>query len=179
MNFTSGIAFGSMIGAENSSQRGGQLVKHLQGLKAGFYIIIRAMSAGKPHIKRILVVDDDPAMTELLTLLLQPSGAFVITARDGLEGLELVREFTPDVVLMDLMMPRMDGWKTCKAIRGFSSVPIIILSALDEPGMVATALDAGADDYLVKPVTSGELMAHIQRLVSRKPGQAVLSTAAA
>jgi len=82
-------------------------------------------------------------------------------------------------VLMDLMMPRMDGWKTCKAIRGFSSVPIIILSALDEPGMVATALDAGADDYLVKPVTSGELMAHIQRLVSRKPGQAVFSTAAA
>jgi DNA-binding response OmpR family regulator len=68
-----------------------------------------------------------------------------------------------------LMMPGMDGWQVCNQIRSFSKVPILVFSALDSPGMVASALDAGADDYLVKPVPSGVLIAHLNKL-TRRPG---------
>ena len=116
---------------------------------------------------RILVIDDDPAMTDLLKLLLQPTQAHILTANSGREGLELARKHKPDIVLLDLMMPEMDGWEVCKAIRGFSNMPILVLSALDSPGTVAAALDAGADDYLIKPVPSGVLLAHINNLMRR------------
>lgn len=79
----------------------------------------------------------------------------------------MARTEKPDLITLDLMMPDMSGWEVCKAIRQFSSAPILILSALDSPGLVATALDAGADDYMIKPVTSSSLMAHINRLVRR------------
>jgi two-component system response regulator ResD len=74
---------------------------------------------------------------------------------------------SPDVIILDLMMPGMDGWQVCSQIRTFSSVPILILSALHSPGLVASALDAGADDYLVKPVPSGVLIAHLNKLTRR------------
>lgn len=117
---------------------------------------------------KILVIDDDPAMTELLKLLLTPSLFEVITANEGQEGIRLAREQQPDTILLDLMMPEMSGWQVCKSIRKFSQVPIIILSALDNPGLVADALDAGADDYLIKPVPNRVLTAHIEKLVRRK-----------
>lgn len=117
---------------------------------------------------KILVIDDDPAMTELLKLLLAPSLFEVITANEGQEGIRLAREQQPDTILLDLMMPEMSGWQVCKSIRKFSQVPIIILSALDNPGLVADALDAGADDYLIKPVPNRVLTAHIEKLVRRK-----------
>jgi DNA-binding response OmpR family regulator len=117
---------------------------------------------------KILVIDDDPAMTELLKLLLEPTQADLLTSNSGEEGLRLVKEQTPDIVVLDLMMPKVDGWQVCKAIREFSSMPILVLSALDSPGVVATALDAGADDYLIKPVPSGVLIAHINNLLKRK-----------
>ncbi len=79
----------------------------------------------------------------------------------------MIRENTPDVVVLDLMMPEMDGWQICKAVREFSQVPIIILSALNDPSMIASVLDAGADDYLTKPTPSRVLIAHINRLVNR------------
>jgi DNA-binding response OmpR family regulator len=88
-------------------------------------------------------------------------------ANTGEEGVKLIREISPDVVILDLMMPGMDGWQVCAEVRSFSSVPILILSALDSPGMVASALDAGADDYLVKPVPSGVLIAHLNTLTRR------------
>jgi two-component system KDP operon response regulator KdpE len=116
---------------------------------------------------KILVIDDDPAMTELLGLILAPIQATILTANAGALGLALAQEHTPDIVLLDLMMPEMDGWEVCKAIREFSNLPILILSALDNPGMVAAALDAGADDYLIKPVPSGVLIAHINNLLRR------------
>jgi len=116
---------------------------------------------------KILVIDDDPAMTELLALILAPIQATILTANAGALGLALAQEHTPDIVLLDLMMPEMDGWEVCKAIREFSNLPILILSALDNPGMVAAALDAGADDYLIKPVPSGVLIAHINNLLRR------------
>jgi DNA-binding response OmpR family regulator len=124
---------------------------------------------------KILVIDDDPAMTDLLRLLLQPTAAQVITANSGSEGISLAKEFTPDVIVLDLMMPELDGWQVCESVRAFSAVPILVLSALDNPGMVARALDAGADDYLIKPVASGILNAHIKNLVRRsKACQGVL-----
>ncbi|MEW6092331.1 MAG: response regulator [Chloroflexota bacterium] len=116
---------------------------------------------------KVLAIDDDPAMTELLNLLLAAHGFNVKTANTGEEGVKLIREYAPEVVILDLMMPGMNGWQVCSEVRRFSSVPILILSALDNPGHVASALDAGADDYLVKPVPSGVLVAHINNLTKR------------
>ncbi len=116
---------------------------------------------------KILVIDDDPAMTDLLKLLLQPTAASIFTANSGMEGVRLVKESRPDAVVLDLMMPEMDGWQVCQRVRQFSTVPILVLSALDNPGLVARALDAGADDYLIKPVPSSTLVAHINNLIRR------------
>ncbi len=106
-------------------------------------------------------------MTELLTMLLKTHGFDVVTANNGTEGIKLIRDSQPNVVVLDLMMPGMDGWQVCTSVRKFSNVPILIFSALDSPGMVASALDAGADDYLVKPVPSGVLIAHVNKLTRR------------
>ena len=116
---------------------------------------------------KILVIDDDPGMTELLLLILQSSTATVYTANSGVEGISASKLYRPDVIILDLMMPEMDGWKVCQKIRETSQVPILILSALDNPGLVAKALDAGADDYLIKPVPSGVLIAHLNTLMRR------------
>lgn len=126
----------------------------------------------------ILVIDDDPAMTELLKILLQSLCAKIHTAFNGQQGVELCEKEKPDVVILDLMMPEPDGWQVCTTIRKTSQVPILILSALDNPGLIARALDAGADDYLIKPVSSSMLIAHIQNLLrrSRALSQTPIST---
>ncbi len=116
---------------------------------------------------KVLTIDDDPALTELLSLLLRTRGHDAYLANSGEEGVKLIRQTCPDVVILDLMMPGMDGWHVCTDVRTFSNVPILILSALDSPGMVASALDAGADDYLVKPVPTGVLLAHLNNLTRR------------
>ena len=117
---------------------------------------------------KILVIDDDEGMTELLSLLLAPASSEIIIANSGPEGIDLVKKHDPDVIILDLMMPEMNGWSVCQEIRAFSSVPILILSAMDSPGAVAQALDVGADDYLVKPVSSGTLIAHLNNLLRRR-----------
>ena len=116
---------------------------------------------------KLLVIDDDSAVTDLLSLLLKSNGFEVSATNNSTEGLSAIRENPPDVVILDLMMPEMDGWQICKAVREFSQVPIIILSALNDPSMIASVLDAGADDYLTKPTPSRVLIAHINRLVNR------------
>ncbi|GAB4500038.1 MAG: hypothetical protein OHK003_18470 [Anaerolineales bacterium] len=116
---------------------------------------------------KILVIDDDTAITELMGMLLKTFGFEVITTNIGEEGIRLARETNPNVILLDLMMPDLDGWQVCKAIRQFSSVPILILSAINDPRMVASVLDVGADDFLVKPVPSGVLVANIKKLIRR------------
>jgi DNA-binding response OmpR family regulator len=116
---------------------------------------------------KVLAIDDDLAMTELLTLLLNSHGFEVLTANSGETGVKLVRDQSPDVIILDLMMAGMDGLQVCKRIRTFSTVPILVFSALDSPGVVAGALDTGADDYLVKPISSGVLIAHLNRLTRR------------
>lgn len=116
---------------------------------------------------RVLVIDDDIGMTDLLTILLTPASSAIMTANNPTDGILLAKESNPDVIILDLLFPEMDGWKICKAIRDFSDVPILILSAYDSPGMVAQALDTGADDYLTKPISSGTLIAHLNKLVRR------------
>jgi len=116
---------------------------------------------------KLLVIDDDTAVTDLLSLLLKSHGFDITATSSSTDGLNLIRENHPDLIVLDLMMPEMDGWQVCKAVREFSQVPIIILSALNDPSMIASVLDAGADDYLTKPTPSRVLVAHINRLVHR------------
>jgi len=117
---------------------------------------------------KVLTIDDDPAMTELLTILLRDPGFEVISANSGEDGVNKARELNPDVVILDLMMPGVDGWEVCSKVRKFSTTPILVLSALNAPGTVAKALDAGADDYLIKPVPNNVLIAHLHNLARRR-----------
>ncbi len=120
---------------------------------------------------RILVIDDDPAMTELLKIVLTSNEMEVQIKNDGQSGFNSVAEFKPDIIVLDLLMPDVDGWSICKNIKRQFTIPILILSAIDTPVKIAEALDAGADDYLIKPVTSSSLIAHIQNLLRRSNGE--------
>lgn len=116
---------------------------------------------------KIIVIDDDTAVTDLLSVLLESHGFDVHVTNSSTEGMNMIRQGEYDLVILDLMMPDMDGWEICKEVRSFSQVPIIVLSALNDPSMVASVLDAGADDYLTKPTPSRILVAHINRLTRR------------
>jgi DNA-binding response OmpR family regulator len=116
---------------------------------------------------KILVIDDDSAVTDLLSVLLRSQGFDVSATNSSSDGLGYVRDDMPDLIILDLMMPEIDGWEVCRSVRTFSQVPIIVLSALNDPSMVASVLDAGADDYLTKPTPSRVLVAHINRLLKR------------
>ena len=91
----------------------------------------------------------------------------MLTAHSSDEGMETIRRSNPDIVVLDLYLPETDGWQICRSIREFSPVPILVLSALNKPGTVAEALDEGADDYLIKPVPGGILVAHLNNLTRR------------
>lgn len=116
---------------------------------------------------RVLVIDDDTSMTEMLKLLLEPNDFTVFEANSGQEGIKATRRFNPEVVILDLQMQGVDGWNVCREIRSFSDVPILVLSAISKPGIVAQALDEGADDYLLKPMPSSVLIAHLKKLTRR------------
>ena len=116
---------------------------------------------------KILVIDDDTAVTDLLSVLLSSQGFDVAATNSSSDGLSHVRDNEPDLIILDLMMPEIDGWEVCRSVRSYSQVPIIVLSALNDPSMVASVLDANADDYLTKPTPSRVLVAHINRLIKR------------
>ena len=116
---------------------------------------------------KVLIVDDDVETTELMKILLEPNAFEVAVANSVQDGMEKVNSLKPDVMIVDLMMPNMDGWQVCREVRKFSRVPILVLSVVNSPEMVAKALDAGADEYLVKPVTCSVLIAHLRRLARR------------
>jgi DNA-binding response OmpR family regulator len=118
-------------------------------------------------LTRVLIIDDDINMTGVLEVVLRDAGYDVLTATSGIHGIELIKPTELDVVILDLIMPEMDGWATCRAIREISQVPILILSVIDKPELVARALDEGADDYLVKPVPLNVLIARLKTLVRR------------
>jgi DNA-binding response OmpR family regulator len=121
----------------------------------------------QPMSSRVLIIDDEAAITDLLSEVLQVSGFEVQSVNSGEDGIKQVRDNPPQIVVLDLMMPRIDGWQTCKAIRQFSSIPILVLSPFDDPLVVASILDSGADDCLRKPVTTNVLVAHLRKLVRR------------
>ena len=123
---------------------------------------------------RIIVIDDDTAVTDLLSVLLNTHGFDVRVTNNSTDGLTQVNQGNFDLVILDLMMPEKDGWEVCREIRKFSTIPIIVLSALNDPSMVASVLDAGADDYLTKPTPSRIMLAHINGLL-RRNGTAPLS----
>ncbi|NLG73159.1 MAG: response regulator [Chloroflexi bacterium] len=116
---------------------------------------------------KVVVIDADIEVTEQLNLVLKPETYEVLNAKSGRMGVELVRSQNPDVVVLNTFMPGIDGWKVCREIRGFSQVPILILSAISSPELVARALDEGADEILPKPVTNNVLIAYIRRLAHR------------
>ncbi len=117
---------------------------------------------------RILVVDDEPAITDFIALGLHHEGYQVATAGDGHQGLRAVDEFKPDLVILDVMMPRLDGFELCRAIAGEPRRGIIILSARDETTDRIHGLELGADDYLVKPFEFGELLARVKAVLRRR-----------
>jgi two-component system KDP operon response regulator KdpE len=120
---------------------------------------------------KVLAIDDDSSLTALVAMLLRSQGFEVITANNGPDGIEAAKNESPDIVILDLLMPEVDGWAVCRSLRTFSELPIIVLSAIDNPGSVGSALDAGADDYLIKPVPTGVLVAHINNLTRRATAQ--------
>ncbi|MGQ9626008.1 MAG: response regulator transcription factor [Anaerolineae bacterium] len=118
--------------------------------------------------KKILLIEDDPGWVRLIAIGLEQHNFEVTAANDGLEGLQLAYEIHPDLVILDIKMPGMDGWQTCRRLREISDIPIIILTAryaLEED--VVKGLKLGADDYLVKPVSLSELEARIEALLRR------------
>lgn len=116
---------------------------------------------------RVLVVDDDVDTTELLTTILEANAFVAMTCNAGSEAVELARKHKPDAIVLDLLMPDMDGLQVCREVRRFSDVPIMVLSAVNKPGIVAQALDVGADDYMMKPMKSNIFIATLRRLTRR------------
>ena len=122
------------------------------------------MSAKKTTI---LAADDDPQLLRLVTRNLQLEGYDALGASDGQQALELIESNPPDLVLLDVMMPKMDGFTVCYRVREFSSVPIIILTARGQDQDKVRGLDLGADDYLTKPFSVDELLARVRAVLRR------------
>jgi len=117
--------------------------------------------------QRILVVDDDKNICEIIRLYLEKEGFLVSIANDGEEALRMFRETTPSVVVLDVMMPKMDGFQVCREIRRLSSIPVIMLTAKGETFDKVLGLELGADDYMVKPFENKELVARIKAVLRR------------
>ena len=142
--------------------------------------------AGKPprtvprETKRILVVDDEKRMIDFIRMNLELEGYQVLEAHNGLEALEVIRTQLPDLVLLDVMMPELDGFETLKMLREFSNVPVIMLTAKGEEDDKVYGLELGADDYITKPFGSRELSSRIRAVLRRaempsvSPDKAVL-----
>ncbi len=118
-------------------------------------------------MSRILVVDDEQNICELLTLYLVKEGYTVETAGDGEEAVRKFATFNPDLILLDIMLPKKDGWQVCREVRQSSNVPIIMLSAKGETFDKVLGLELGADDYVTKPFDSKEVMARIKTVLRR------------
>lgn len=116
---------------------------------------------------KVLVVDDDPNISELLRLYLEKEGFEVITCLDGMEAVELQNKQSPDIILLDIMLPKLDGWQVCKEIRKTSEVPIIMITAKSETFDKVLGLELGADDYVAKPFDAKEVVARVKAVLRR------------
>jgi len=127
---------------------------------------------------RILVVDDEPAVTDLLAYNLRAAHYEVLTAGDGREALRLARQANPDLILLDLMLPEVDGLDVCRELRKTSQVPIIMITALGEETDRIVGLELGADDYLSKPFSPREVLARIKAVLRRSQSEAAPAASA-
>jgi DNA-binding response OmpR family regulator len=118
---------------------------------------------------RVLVIEDDAEIADVLRRSLRQEGHEVRTAGDGIEALEAAGEFMPDLVILDLGLPRLDGVEVCRRLRAQSDVPILILTARSQTDDRVVGLDSGADDYIVKPFERQELLARMRALMRRRP----------
>lgn len=116
---------------------------------------------------KILLVDDDPNIRQLVNLYLEKEGYEVIMAARGDEAVNLFKATPPNLILLDLMLPGMDGWQVCREVRKVSNIPIIMLTAKDETFDKVLGLELGADDYIVKPFDTKELVARIKAVLRR------------
>jgi DNA-binding response OmpR family regulator len=121
--------------------------------------------------KKVMVVDDDAKTVELVRLYLDRDGYQVLTAYNGLEALRLARESCPDLIVLDLMLPDVDGLEVCRTLRRESAVPIIMLTARTTDQDKLAGLDLGADDYVTKPFSPKELLARVRAVLRRLPGE--------
>ena len=119
---------------------------------------------------RILVVDDEKNICELLRLYLEKDGFEVMMAHTGRDAIDMTRSSSPSLVLLDIMMPDIDGWEACRQIREFSQVPIIMLTAKGDVFDKVMGLELGADDYIVKPFETKEVVARIRAVLRRTGG---------
>jgi len=123
-----------------------------------------------PSTGTILIIDDDAAIRELALLYLQKEGFTVIQAADGAEGVEAARRARPELIVLDLMLPRMSGYDVCRRVRAESGVPIIMLTARNEDVDKIVGLELGADDYVTKPFNPRELVARVKAVLRRVDG---------
>ncbi len=119
----------------------------------------------------ILLVDDEKRMLDLLDLYLSPKGYHCVKCESGLSAIQYLENNKVDLVLLDIMMPELDGWETCKRIREFSNVPIIMVTARDQTTDIVQGLKIGADDYITKPFDESELLARIEAVLRRSVGK--------
>lgn len=124
-------------------------------------------AATQTAARTVLVVEDEASLASTLSYNLRKNGFNVVSAADGLEGLHAARRERPDVIILDLMLPKMDGLEVCRKIRADSDVPILMLTAKSEELDKVVGLEMGADDYLTKPFSMRELMARVRALLRR------------
>jgi DNA-binding response OmpR family regulator len=117
--------------------------------------------------KKILLIDDDPDFLKLISLIFKESGAQTFTAQDGLEGMGKLFTQRPDLIILDVMMPGIDGFQICERIRQYSNTPLIMLTALDHDEHMLKGLEAGADDFLSKPINREILLARAKAVIRR------------
>lgn len=127
--------------------------------------------------KTVLVVEDEESLASTLSYNLRKNGFNVVSAADGVEGLAAARRLRPDVIVLDLMLPKMDGMELCRRVRSDSDVPIIMLTARGEEMDRVVGLEMGADDYLTKPFSMRELMARVRALLRRSGARPVAEDA--
>lgn len=123
--------------------------------------------------KKILVVDDEKKIVDIVKAYLEKEGYQVFVAYDGNSALELAHNHSPDLVILDLMLPEISGWDICRALRKKSDIPIIMLTARDEVADKIVGLELGADDYVTKPFSAGELVSRVRAVLRRSEGKTV------
>ena len=125
---------------------------------------------------KLLIIDDEPAIVETVDMKLRKEGFTTFTADSAEEGMRLYRRVKPDLIILDIMLPQRSGLDFCRAVRRDSATPIIMISAKSEEGDRVKGLEIGADDYLVKPFSLGELLARVKAVLRRSSGEPVRET---